>query len=34
MYKKYVIWDNFLPDGEFVALLDIQAKDRSEAISS
>lgn len=25
---------NSLPDGEFVVLLDIQAKDRSEAISS
>lgn len=33
-YKKYAIWDNFLPDGEYVALLDIQAKNRSEAISN
>lgn len=33
-YKKYVIWDNLLPSGEFVALLYIQAKDRTEAISS
>lgn len=33
-YKKYAIWDNFLPDGEFVAFLDIRAKNKSEAISS
>ena len=32
--KKYVIWDSLLPSGEFVALLYIQAKDRTEAISS
>lgn len=33
-YKNYASLDNFLPDGEFVAFLDIQAKNRSEAINS
>lgn len=32
--QNYVLWDSLLPNGEFLALLYRQTKDRTEAVSS